>query len=256
MKFFIKSDAYKRVGAVTEYGTLPLRADERNFFLKADAEQILDNADRWTDFDELTGNFDEAKLKDYEEALTLLSAFGVAEIEEKPTKSEGIFVAGEREYAAVSEFLLKNRADANNFLWDYNADDEYFSLSKVRERQFNNIEYHFMYKNDDEILSVLIVRTAPQGTLSTSLLLSGLLFKPNLTAEEKQNIFGEFLRYVSKEFCGDYRRLRFLRKILANGCYEEIFSLLKEYNFIKKATLKNELLGGGDVEIYDFELRS
>lgn len=256
MKFLIKSNAYEKVGGVNEYGTVPLKTDGRNLFLKEEAGSILEHNDEWTDFDELTKGFDPDKLRDYEDTLTLLSAFGIAEIETLPPKDEGVFVAGEREYAAVSEFLLKHRKEKGNFLLS-DAGDDFFSQSNVRARQFNNVEYNFTYKKGGEILALLIVETAAKGTLSTSLTLNGLIFRQNLSDEERQNITREFLKYLAGEFCEDYRRLRFLRKITAENVDETVFNMLKSEGFKKTAVLKNELYGGKDVEIYDCEwLRS
>ena len=264
MKFLINRSSYKRLGEATEYGTIPFQttSEGRNFFLKTDAASILNFADTWTDFSDLAKDFDQTKIQDYKDALTLLLAFGIAQIKELPEetqKNDGIFVAGEREYAAVSEFLSKNVKNKCNFSLDRKADISYFSPSKVRERQFNNIDYHFMYKKSGKISALLIVRCLPPETLSSSLLLCGLLFDVKTGESERQSMAHELIARISKEFGMDYKRLRFLRKLSDpqfDGIEtEETLRILITEDFIKTARLERELQDGGDVEIYDLDLK-
>lgn len=259
MKFQIKSQSFERLGDATEYGTIPLRSlpDGRCLFLKAEAAPILDITDKWMDFEKFVAGSDDEKRRDYEDALTLLSCFGIAKVMTEPTPDEGVFVAGEREYGEVSDFCLAVRHAEGNILLNHAADDRYFSLSAVRERQFNNLEYHFMYKKDGAIRALMNISMMPDVTLPTAVILSGLLFPHGTDKVDRQTFTHALLSYTAAEFGKDFLRMRFLHKIPRASSvprFDETLRILKNEGFKKTAVLTRELPDGGDVHIYDYVL--
>lgn len=257
MRFRLIKDSFRRLGECTGYGTIPLYSEVngKNLFLPVGAElllQLADEAAGWYDLDSLTKDFDETRRRACEDALVILACFGIAECEQVETKSqEGVFVAGEREYEEVSRFIQAAQAEGGGYLLEGRGLEDFFSVSAVRARQFNNVCYHFMYRRDGRMEAVLLVSMMPKETLPTAVMLGGLLFRAGLAAEEQKKFFHALLRHVAEAFAADFSKLRFFYK---NDTEADTLSLLLEEGFRKVAVLSHELSDGGSVVLYDYSL--
>lgn len=252
MRFKVKAGTFRRLGEVTEYGTVPLQSvpDGYSLFLPLSAAPLLELQEGWHDMEALVRGLGETQRREWEDALVLLSCFGIAERETAAEPQEGVFVAGEREYGEVAAFIRAARKTGFCYLLEGGAEEEYFSLSAIRERQFNNREYYFQYKRDGKILAVLFVTLLPKETFSAALLLGGFLAGSG-GAEERRGWLRALLQRISSAFSRDFAKLRFLCKSEAE---EGMLQMLREAGFGKTAVLEHELPDGRPVAIYDYAL--
>lgn len=257
MRFQLYKDRFRRLGDHTEYGTIPLysEANGKNLFLPLAAEPLLQLAESspgWHVFEEVARDFEEEQQRALEDALVILSSFGLAECLQEEEQREGVWVVGEKEYKEVVSFIREAQAEGGGYLLEGRGSTDYFSVPALRARQFNNLCYHFMYRRDDLIRGVMFVSMMDREIMPTAILLAGLLFRPGLRGEERKVVFQGLLQYVAGAFRQDYAKLRFLYKCEAEA---ETLSLLLEAGFRKIAVLPRELADGGSVTLYDYDMR-
>lgn len=249
MKFCIKHDAFT-VGEQC-HGTIPVKLAgiDRMLFLKPSAEPLLQTFG-WVDFSEFTVDADRQLRRDFEDALTALECFELAEIEGRNIPSHnGCCVAGEKDYAAVSDFM--QAYVTAGFSFSPIEDLPYYSLDNVRIRQFNNKDYHFMKIEDGELLAVLVMNVPASDDVSSVATFSSVVFHDSLEENTCRSFLKDLLDFAAFEFAGEFNRFRFL---YTNEKQKHILTLLQEYGFKKICTLEREILKHTDLVIYDCEM--
>lgn len=254
MKFEILTDRFERRKERTAYGTIPLRrrADGRDFFLKETAAALLELPAGIHDFDECFGAYGKSLRQDLSDGLTLLSAFGAAAVVPEQDSSACVFrVAGERDYADIAGFVNSGRVF---FLGSLAASDDVMSMDAIRARQFNNLEYCFLYREQGELKGVLIAGMPSEESWSTACRLCGIVLSDEfagspsgLLSSDGEKAVRGLLDCTEEAFRGDMGIFRYL-------CLKDddpFLPFLKDEGFQETAFLRHELADGGDVRIYD-----
>ena len=246
MKFRIIRDGYEKRGDTTPYGTIPLRSKRngRDFFLSVEAEALMTLPDGEYDFDGTFGAFDREKRQALLDGLTLLSAFGAAELFDEPRRSsEFCRVAGEKDYCAVAALITD---DTTLRFGQLPIDPVYMSQDSIRARQFNNEEYNFLYIKNDEIKAVLTACMPQASSYSAAFRLLGIAIGEGCDAED---VIDRLLECAMRSFCGEFRICRYL-------CFDPndpFAKTLLSKGFKETARLFGEAEDGADVTVYDLE---
>lgn len=259
MKFEILTDRFERRKERTAYGTVPLRrlADHRDFFLKETAAALLELPAGIHDFDECFGSCGESLRQDLLDGLTLLSAFGAATVVPEQDRSACAFrVAGEHDYADIAGLVNGGRAC---FLGSVAASEDVMGMDAIRARQFNNLEYCFLYREQGELKGVLIAGMPSEESWSAACRLCGIVLSDefagspsSLLSPEGEEVVRGLLACTEEAFRGDMGIFRYL-------CLKDddpFLPFLKNEGFQETAFLRQETTDGGDVRIYDRRIRT
>ena len=247
MKFRIITENFDVRGEATPYGTIPLRSrvNRRDFFLDIKAADLLSLPEGEHDFDELFGSCDPRDRRAFLDGLTLLSAFGVAEVSaEEPEGPICCRVAGERDYRDISKLLTGEDTVRMGVV---PADKVYMSEDNIRARQFNNDEYNFIYTENGEIKGVLIACMPQAGSFSAAFRLCGIAIARGC---DPDMIIGPLFACAKDAFRDEFRICRYL-------CFAEddpFAERLTVLGFRETAKLSAEAEDGGDVTVYDLEV--
>lgn len=254
MKFMLKSDAFQRLGEITDYDTIPLLATEskRNLFLPSGAEPLLAQSDNWIELEQLQASYSD-KAEDLKNGLILLECFGIAEVKEDPRQEDkSLRVAGERDYRSLADFLTggKIRRYGNIDLSMTEYVQEYLNQDNIRARQFNNMEYNFLIRRNGELVAVLLVGMPSEASYSTACCISWFVVSEDVSEEEDVELLNKLLDYTAEAFKAEFTRLRYLS--VAEG--DLFVKMLVDYGFKQVAKLVKEADDGRDVIIYDYPL--
>ena len=246
MKFRIINEGYEKRGDTTPYGTIPLRSKKngRDFFLSVEAEELMALPDGEYDFDGTFGAFGQEKRQALLDGLTLLSAFGAAELNDETRRSSAVCrVAGEKDYAAVAALITD---DTTLRFGQLPVDPVYMSQDSIRARQFNNEEYNFLYIENGEIMAVLTVCIPQASSYSAAFRLLGIAIGKDCVSED---VINKLLECAMRSFCGEFRICRYL-------CFapnDPFAKTLLSKGFKETARLLGEAEDGADVTVYDLE---
>lgn len=252
MKFEILTENFERRKERTPYGTIPLRriSDRRDFFLNENAAALLELPAGVHIFEECFEGLDETLLRDLRDGLTLMAAFDAAAIDFEEDKPVCTFaVAGERDYYDISALI--NNENAIRFGTFPNPQD--MTMDAMRGRQFNNIEYHFLYREQGTLKGVLIVGLPSEESYSTAVRIIGIVLSGDVCTSAipedpaAEPILRGLITYAENAFHNDMGIMRYL-------CYDSddpILPLLLKMGYQETAFLRHETLNGNDVRIYD-----
>lgn len=252
MRFEICTDEYERLGDTTQYGTIPLKGKKhnRNFFLDVTAADLLDLSDGIYDFDEQFKDLDSTQKNEIFDGLRVLTAFGGAKIIKEEDKDPDGFkfrVAGEKDYKETAAFL----ADKDTrVLGSVVKDGEIANEDNLRATQFNNLEYLFLCRRKGSIVAVLVAVMPKENAATTAFQISGAAVSKDLSDKEKDEVVKGLWDYTKGAFDGEF-------KICRHISYAEDDALLpymKEFGFVKTASLEKETAAGGNVDVYDKKL--
>jgi hypothetical protein len=251
MKFEILSDEYERLGDATQYGTIPLKgkSNKRNFFLDVTAAGLLDLPGGVHDFDGVFKDLDVKQKNEMVDGLRVLTAFGAARIIKEEDKDPDGFkfrVAGEKDYKDVAAFLGGKGTKTYGFVVSGDPATE----DNLRANQFNNMEYLFLCRKNGKIVG-LTVAIMPKETAATrAFQISGVVVADKLTDEEKDTVVKGLWDYVKKAFEGEFKICRHI----SYAEDDKFLSYLKDFGFIKTATLEKETSAGATSFVYDLKL--
>lgn len=245
MKYKIKKDSF--VKEDDKNGIITLRASSNNrlLFLKDTMANLLDvKPDEWVLVDK-TDIPDETIYKDYEDALTLLNCFDIAEIIDDKVITN-LYVAGEKEYRILSPFIINNNGKGLSTKLKFS--DSYYSEDNLRYRQFNNEEYNFYYKENDDIKAVINFHVTAPTDLTDIGTFQYVIFKDGLSAEGSKELFDKLLLFVEKKFHNDLVKLRF--EFIGNVDDFIVDEIIK-CGYSHVATLEKEIDGKKDLIFYE-----
>lgn len=245
MKYKINKDSFVKVEDKNGIITLRASSNNRLLFIKNTVANLLDvKPDEWVLLDKNVV-LDETIYKDYKEALTLLYCFDIVEIIDDK-EATNFYIAGEREYRTLSSFIIKNNGKGLSTKLKFA--DSYYSEDAIRYRQFNNEEYNFYYKENDDIKAVINFQVTAPTDLSDIGTFQYVIFKEGLSSEESKEIFDKLLSFVEKKFSNDLVKLRFE---FIGEVDDFIIDEIIKCGYSHVATLEKEIDGNKDLYFYE-----
>lgn len=243
MKYRINSGTYTVVGEHADTLALKTTDTRRVLCIPSGGTAVLDKPDVWVSLDGQEG----AKLQDELNALRVLEAFNIADVEHDPEPdTDGCTVAGERQYREIAAFYKTAAQNPRSAI--YAPSEEYISEDAIRARQFNNKEYNFIRRDDKGICAVLTIGV-PTGTqVSSAGRINSAAFRAGDDDALCAHSLAALLRFAGDCFTGDLVKLRF---IYTGEAQDWMLSVLETQGFEKICTLKRELAKSIDVTYYD-----
>ena len=186
-------------------------------------------------------------MQDYEDALTALEAFGLAEIRDrKASDTAGCRVAGERDYAAISAFMNENAGVGYGFAPA--VPPSYYDDVHVRSRQFNNEEYNFLKERDGRLIAVLLMAVPPFDQVSSAATVRAAVFSGALDEQACVECLRDLLRYARHAFDGEFAKFRFP---YSDARQDWLRDALLQEGFSETCTLRREIANRVDLTLYD-----
>lgn len=247
MRFIVHQAVFEKVAERTSYGTIPLKIKKtgRELSLKETAGRLLEIADKELELENLLTGCDESLQQDLRDGLTLLSAFGIAEVFDDPRDGEkDIRVAGERDYRDIAAFLAKSdNISYGNFKVDFT---EYINEDNIRARQFMNLEYNFLYRSGGEIKGVLLMAMPREYSFERICRIGWAVIARELS-DQAEEIINGLLDYAQTQFGDEFAACRYFH-IQPD---DRLVTILQQRGFTETAHLEKETNDGHDVVIYD-----
>ena len=243
MKYRINSDSYTVVGPHADTLALKTTDTRRVLCIPAGGTAVLDKADVWVNFEEK----DPEKSRDMLNALKVLEAFNIADVEHDPEPdTDGCTVAGERQYRIISAFF-KNEAGNPRTIISSDT-DTYLSEDSIRTRQFNNKEYNFIRSDADGVCAVVTIGVPGKERVDSAGRINNVAFRAGDDDAACRHSLESLIRFATESFRGDLNKLRFIYSGEAQNWIREI---LGDLGFKKTCTLERELAKSVDVTFYD-----
>lgn len=252
MKFEILTEGFERLGEETAYSTIPLRstATRRDFFLNVAAKELLELPEGEHDFEDAFGELSADRKQDLEDGLVLLSAFGGARItKENPESGSSCFcrVAGERDYRAIANLI---NGDSVYRMGTIPKSEVNMNEDMIRARQFNNLEYNFLYWKDETLKAVLLAGMPAPESYSAAFRLCGIAVSDDFAETERRLIAEKLINYTIDAFRKEFSVCRYL----SFSEKDDLADLLMCKGFVRTAYLPNEAENGRDVTVYDMRV--
>lgn len=243
MKYRINSGAYTVLGDHADTLVLKTTDTRRALCIPAGGTAVLDNADTWHCFDEKDGE----KRRDMQNALKVLEAFNIADIEHDPEPdTDGCTIAGERQYREISAFYKTAIRNAHTIL--YTSSDEYHSEDMIRMRQFNNKEYNFIRRDSNGICAVLTIGVSGMQQVDCTGKINSVAFRAGDDDAMCRRSMESLVRFAAECFRGDLNKFRF---IYTGSAQDWLLGAFEGLGFKKVCTLEREIAGSIDVTFYD-----
>lgn len=243
MKYRINSGTYTVVGEHADTLALKTTDTRRVLCIPSGGTAVLDKLDVWVSLD----SQEAAKHQDELNALRVLEAFNIADIEHDPEPdTDGCAVAGERQYREIA--ALYKTAVNNPRSGIQTVSEEYLSEDSIRARQFNNKEYNFIRRDGDGICAVLTIGVPTTEQVYSVGRINSVAFRDGEDETACQHSLGALVRFAADSFTGDLTKLRF---IYTGHVQDWLLDALGGMGFVKVCTLKRELAQSIDVTYYD-----
>ncbi len=245
MKYRINSDSYTVVGPHADTLALKTTDTRRVLCIPAGGTAVLDNPDVWVSFDEK----DAEKRRDMLNALKVLEAFNIADVERDPEPdTDGCSVAGERQYRIISAFYKNEAGNPRTII---SSDSEaYLSEDSIRARQFNNKEYNFIRSDADGVCAVITIGVPGKDRVDSAGRINNVAFRAGDDDAECRRSLESLIRFVSDCFKGDLSKLRFIYSC-SGEAQNWLRGILEDLGFKKTCTLEREIAKSVDVTFYD-----
>lgn len=150
-------------------------------------------------------------------------------------------VAGEKDFADLSDFLMENLQIEKMIILCSNYDMNHFSAYNLRTRQFNNFEFNFMHYGENRAIDAVITCAINVGATAFSLL--HIIGNP-----DNISILREMLSYI---FSVTHNLTKIRVMLQENKFAEKARKIIEQLGFKKEAVLEKEY---GDCNVVSLAL--
>lgn len=243
MKYRINSENYTVIGPHADTLALKTTDTRRVLCIPSGGAGVLDSPDVWVSFEEKDG----AKRRDMLNALKVLEAFNIADVEhDSAPDTDGCIIAGERHYRIISAFYKTAVSNPRTVL--YTVSDGYLSEDSIRARQFNNKEYNFIRSDADGVCAVLTIGVPGTEQVDSAGRINNVAFRAGDDEDACRYSLEALVRFAAECFKGDLNKLRF---IYTDPVQDWLRGFFENTGFKKTCTLEREIAKSLDVTFYD-----